>query len=137
MGSDETKLDPRALSRLAILKEAERKWDHARALVEQANARQGGAFRGASGSSQEWTPEQHLRKVVEQIRSVATDVANLLSEQPFTEVGEQVQELVLLARGMPSRTMLYRMREAVSAVYHAMELAKKALLRQATGTEAE
>ena len=137
MGSDETKLDPRARSRLAILKEAERKWDHARALVEQANARKGGTFSGAGGSVQEWGPEQQLRKVLEQIRSVAVDVANLLSEQPFTEVGEQVKEMVLLARGSPSRTTLYRMRESVGAVYHAMQLAEKALLRKATGTETE
>jgi hypothetical protein len=130
MRPDEANLNPRARSRLAILREAERKWDHARALVEQADARRRGAFGGASGASQGWTPEQQLRKVVEQIRSVATDVAHLLSEQPFTEVGEQVQELVLLARGLPSRTMLYRMREAVSAVYHAMQLAEKSLLRQ-------
>jgi hypothetical protein len=115
---------------LAILDEAKRKWDHARALVEQATARKSGVFRDGSGALGEWNPERQLRKVTDQIRSVANDVANLLAEQPFTELGEEVRELVMLARGIPSRTTLYRMHELVNTVYRSFELAEKQLRRK-------
>jgi hypothetical protein len=122
---------------LATLAEAQRKWDHARALVEQASARKSGVFRRGGKSLKQSDPDRELRNVISQIRSVATDVANLLSEQPLTELGEAVQELVNLARGIPSRSTLYRMREVVDAVYLAFELAAKQLIRKDSDTSSE
>jgi len=130
MNASDKQASPRTRAHLAILAEAQRKWDHARALVEQASARKSGVFRRGGRSFSKSDPDRELRKLVRQIRSVATDVANLLSEQPFTELGEQVQELLQLARGTPSRSTLYRMREVVSAVYQAFELAAKQFMRR-------
>ena len=137
MNAFDKRASPRTRAHLAVLAEGQRKWDHARALVEQATARKSGVFRTGGRASAELDPDRELRKVVDQIRSVATDVANLLSEHPFTEIGEEVQELMLLARGTPSRSALYRMREVVNAVYQAFELAAKQLLRKESDISSE
>jgi hypothetical protein len=117
------KLSGRARAKLGALEAARHKWEHVRALVEQATAGQSGAFAlGDRGGNQ-------LRRLTRQIARAAFEASQLCADYGFSALAEDMKELPTLARRGEAirRAALLRMREVVGNVLAGMDRAEKKL----------
>ena len=126
------KLTPKALAQLAVLVEARRKWDHLRAMVEQASAVRAGTFGSASSTDQ--AKQEAQQRLLGQIARLAIDVEQVLGERGFTQFGADMQEMVVLARrgGRAPLATMNRMREVVGAVSAGIEIAERDVKKEGT-----
>lgn len=105
------RLSANALRRLAVLKEAKRKWDRVHALVEQAATNAG-------------TREVFLR----QCQRAAQDVQRLLEGDGFKELADATDQLkTVIKRPGSFQARLGSMREVVGLIHTGIDRADKAV----------
>ncbi len=128
------KLSPQALARLAVLAEARRKWDHLRALVEQATAVRAGTFGAARSTDQ--AKQEAQQRLLNQIARIAVAVEQILGEHGFKKFGADLQEMTTLARrgGRAPLATLHRMREVVGSVSGRLEIAERDVRQEDAGS---
>lgn len=114
-------LSPKIRAQLAALEEVKRKWDRARAIVEQVAARRA----GLSGARIQ--PSSAV--LLSQLGRLVIDVMQLLEERGFRGFADHLQELAALARRgeRAPATAAHRMREIVNAIYTDLGLAEREL----------
>ena len=103
------KLSAKALTRLGVLEEARRRWDHVYSLVERVvSAKEG---------------HEHL---ISQISRASQDVGRILAENGLVVIAENVDQIAALIRqGGPVERKFGRMRELVGTVRTGMEQAER------------
>ncbi|MBE0594068.1 MAG: hypothetical protein IH616_16875 [Gemmatimonadales bacterium] len=126
------KLTPKAHAQLAVLAEAKRKWDHLRALVEQASAIKSGTFGSANPSDQ--VKQEAQKRLLSQIGRMANDIDQILGERGFTHFSADIQEMVKLARrgGRAPLATMNRMREVVGSVSAGLGIAERDVVKEGT-----
>ncbi len=133
MSADRPGLSAKARGRLAVLEEARRKWEHVRALVEQASARKSGVFHvSASETAGGWGQDRQLKNVLDQVRRMVVDVGQMLAEYRFASLAEEVDQLVQMARpsARVSPGMINAMREIVGSVAKGIDAADVEVRRE-------
>jgi hypothetical protein len=126
-------LSPEARGQLAVLEEARRKWEHIRALIEQASARKSGVFHAtARETASGWGPDRQVKNVLDQARRMAADVGQMLAEHRLASLAEEVNQLVLSVRPSAGMNpgMLGAMREIIGSVTTGIELAEVEVRRR-------
>lgn len=117
------KLSGTARAKLGALEAIRLKWDHVRALVEQATGRQSGTFQMGQDAGGE------LQRLTGQISRAAHETSRLAADHAFSALAEDMRELPALARRGAAirRPALLRMREVVANVYAGLDLVEKKL----------
>jgi len=130
LGSSDASLSGRARGKLAVLDEVRRKWDHVHALVQQIYARRtaGTVTRGTLSQSS----EAPLGAMMRQLTRQSAEIAQLLADNGFAALAEDVQQLMTLARlsGAVQKGRLFRMKELVAVGYGGIELADRRVREQ-------
>lgn len=134
MSTQSSGLSPETRGRLAVLEEARRKWEHIRALVQQASARKSGVFHvTARETASGWGPDRQVKNVLDQARRMAADVGQMLAEHRFASLAEEVNQLVLSVRPSAGVNpgMLGAVREIIGSVMTGIEQAEVEVRREA------
>ena len=133
MSTQSPGLSPEARGRLAVLEEARRKWEHIRALIEQASARKSGVFHvSARETASGWGADRQVKNVLDQARRMAVDVGQMLAEYRFASLAEEIDQLVQAVRPSAGMNpgMLGTVREVIGSVTTGIELAEVEIRRR-------
>jgi len=126
-------LSPKTRGRLAVLDEARRKWEHIRALIEQASARKSGVFHvTARETASGWGADRQVKNALDQARRMAADVGQMLAEHRFASLAEEVNHLVQSVRPSAGVNpgMLSTVRELIGSVTTGIERAEVEIRRE-------
>lgn len=133
MSTQSRGLSSEARGRLAVLEEARRKWEHIRALIEQASARKSGVFHvSARETASGWGPDRQVKNALNQARRMAADVGQMLAEHRFASLAEEVNQLVQSIRPSAGVNpgMLGALRETIGSVTTGIEQAEVEIRRE-------